>query len=66
MSQRGVFDLRVHVQGETRREVFDLIAQFANTARHEAPYGVDVKYWKLRAGRTPGFEATIEPKKGRR
>ena len=64
IGERGVFDLRLHVTGADRMDVWRLVTEFQRAAGLFAPPGVDVRYVQLRPPRrSRTFDATMEPAK---
>jgi hypothetical protein len=63
MSERGVFDLRLHVTGIDRMHVWEIVTEFQRAAELFAPPGVSVRYSQLRPPRSRAFEATMAPAK---
>lgn len=60
MSARGIFDLRIWIEGADEQEVYELAHEIRRRAAKVAPPGVDVRYTQLRNPRwTPGFHATM-------
>lgn len=68
MSARGVFDVRVWVEGDDELEVWQRITQLQRAAERMAGPGVSVRYVQLRDGsKTRGeFVATMGRKARRR
>lgn len=63
--ERAAFDIRVHVEGRSRREVYLLVNELVYAARQVAPAGVDVRYSQLRDGRrSRSFNPSFWPRKG--
>jgi len=59
---RGIFDIRLWVEGADEQEVYERLAELVRTARLFAPPGVIVKYSQLRnPDRTAAFEGTMRP-----
>ena len=66
MSERGVFDLRLHVEGVDRLDVWAKVTELQRAARLLAAPGVDVRYVQLRDGRSRAFAATMTKRQKRR
>ena len=67
MSERGVFDLRLWVEGTDTLEVWHRVTELQRLARNFAPSGVDVRYVQIRDGsKTRDFKATMGTTKRKR
>ncbi len=70
MSERGVFDLRIWVEGADELDVWRRVTEFQRTAALFSSPGVRVRYVQLRDGSKTrgGFEATMQrrPRKAAR
>jgi len=66
MRARGIFDLRVWVEGETEAEVYERVAELVRVANLFPPVGTTVKYSQLRRPEpTRVFPATMRPRRSR-
>lgn len=64
--ERAVFDLRIHVVGRDRLDVYRRVRELHRVARLFAPPGVDVRYTQLRDGRrSRRFRPTFWPERKR-
>jgi hypothetical protein len=62
--ERGVFDLRLHVTGVDKMDVWRRVIELQSAASLVAPAGVEVRYVQLRAPeRSRTFDATMAPAK---
>ena len=67
VSERGVFDLRLHVTGEDKLDVWARVTAFQRAAGLLAGPGVDVRYVQLRPpSRSRTLDATMAPAKRKR
>jgi len=66
VSERGVFDLRLHVEGADTLEVWARVTAFQRAASLLAGPGVTVRYVQIRPPRSRDFEATMAPKPRKR
>jgi len=63
---RGIFNIRVWVEGADESEVYEQIAELVRTARLFAPPGATVKYSQLRDPEpTRSFTGTMRPRRSR-
>ncbi len=62
MNERGVFDLRLHVEGIDELDVWERVTAFQRAAAALEVPGVAVRYVQLRPPRrSRTFEATMAP-----
>lgn len=66
MSERAVFDLRLHVEGIDKLDVWARVTELQRTASLFAPAGVTVRYVQMRRPRSRTFDATMAPTKRKR
>ena len=60
--ERACFDVRVHIHGDDREQIFELVKRFVEEARRIAPPEVDVRYSTLKPGKRSLFRPTIVPR----
>lgn len=61
MTERAIFDLRLHVTSDDSGQLYRLAEELAERAREVAPPGVDVLEPMIRGYRSGAFVPTVEP-----
>jgi hypothetical protein len=66
VSARGIFDLRLWVEGEDEFQVWQRVTELQRAAELFAGPGIRIRYVQLRDGsKTRDFDATMGRKRGR-